>query len=1109
MGIVEPLAIIATSSFFPGAIECRQYWHNILNGCDFISDIPSSHWDSSNYSPLKEFQETIYCPKGGFLPNIPFDPIEFNIPPSVLPQTDTVQLLALVAAKRLIGDIHSLQSGKVSKSDVSIILGMTGGTELMTSMSAKIQTPIFERVLKEFDLDTKVIRNICDNYNQNFSTWTEATFPGLLTNVVAGRIANRLGLKGTNCTVDAACGSSLAGIKMAAQELWTGQADLVITGGCDALSDPFVYNCFSKTPALSRSGDCKPYSKHADGTVLGEGVGLIALRRLSDAERDNDSILAILKGIGSSSDGLPIGIYAPSSEGQALAITRALKMASIDPGEIELIEGHGTGTIAGDKAEFEGLKIAYLRNKEKKQFCALGSVKSQIGHTKSAAGVASVLKAIYSLNHKILPPTIKVSEPNSSFNLESSPFYLNTSPRPWIRTEEKTRKAAVSSFGFGGSNFHVVLEEYKGKNISKPEYPEHKGILVLLHANNKEQLIFQVEKLLGDRSRWYINAKNSQLSFNASSPLSLGFVCHSQQEYLQFLNSIQKAFNENLFEHRGVLNKVFYDFSEEVKSPPEIGFLFPGQGSQYLEMGKDALMHIPAISNFWDEYAHLGIGEEVYPIPVFNENKLKDKAKRLTRTDLAQPAIGMASLGYLRLLRLLSVEPKAVGGHSYGELPALACANVISEEDCLKLSIARGRCMYDSSSSVDSGMLAVWCSIDEIEALIAKTKNTMIIACYNSQEQNVISGSLKELMQLENSLRDEGIKYQRLNVAIAFHSKYVEECAAKFTKSLESITFTPASIPIFSNLHGNQFSKEVDIIKSTLGKQIASPVLFSHMIENMKKSGVQIFLEVAPNANLAKLVQNIIGVEDSLSVISMDNKNSTELSSVLECIGKMAIQGTNVDFNKFWGQYKDFKISIMDKNYSNALVMINGANIKEHFIKEREKNMEKKNLEPTNVEDSNERLAWFDAFKNLQNNILEGHKHFLRQSEYALEQLLKTRTESQTAGWEMESELKRAAPKEKSSCVKEDNFLVQSIKGSEGFEQVLFNLVKKHTGYPVEVIQPEMNLTNDLGIDSIKQLELLLDLQDMEPRLANVDMDFLADMNTLSEIISFVENANN
>ena len=346
-----------------------------------------------------------------------------------------------------------------------MVLGVASTTELVVQMGARLQRPIWRKAMLENGLPEDEADEICQDIADHYVPWQESTFPGLLGNVVAGRVANRLNLGGANFVTDAACASSLSALQSALHRLYLHESDVVLTGGVDALNDMMMYMCFSKTPAFSATGDCRPFSDAADGTIIGEGVGMLALKRLSDAERDGDPIHAVIRGLGSSSDGRASSVYAPRSEGQAKALRRAYERAGYEPSTVELLEAHGTATKAGDVAEFAALKSVFTDADSAR--IAIGSVKSQIGHTKAAAGAAGLIKAVLALQHSTLPGTLKVERPNPAMGMEDIPFYVNTQTRPWVRKGDQPRRASVSSFGFGGSNFHVTLEEYRGVQRAK------------------------------------------------------------------------------------------------------------------------------------------------------------------------------------------------------------------------------------------------------------------------------------------------------------------------------------------------------------------------------------------------------------------------------------------------------------------------------------------------------------------------------------------------------------------------------------------------------------------------------------------------------------------
>jgi acyl transferase domain-containing protein len=455
----DALAIIGIGCLFPRADGLSAFWANIANRVDAITEIPPSHWRTADYLDADpKSPDRVYTARGGFLEPTPFDCSRFGIAPNNLEATDTAQLLGLVAARQALIDAGYGDDGKpFDRKRVSVLLGVTGTLELVIPLGARLGHPLWRRALKEAGVADDVAEDVVQRIADGYVPWQENSFPGLLGNVVAGRIANRLDLGGTNCVVDAACASSLSAVHLAALELQSGRADMVLTGGIDTFNDIFMYMCFSKTPALSPTGDARPFDADGDGTILGEGLGVLVLKRLADARRDGDRIYAVVRGIGSSSDGKGNAVYAPRAEGQMAALRTAYESAGVTPDTIELVEGHGTGTKVGDATEVSALKAVYGESGRSGAWCALGSVKSQVGHTKAAAGAAGLIKAACALYHKVLPPTLKVRRPLDV--LRDGPFYVNTEKRPWLPSANHPRRAAISAFGFGGSNFHCVLEE--------------------------------------------------------------------------------------------------------------------------------------------------------------------------------------------------------------------------------------------------------------------------------------------------------------------------------------------------------------------------------------------------------------------------------------------------------------------------------------------------------------------------------------------------------------------------------------------------------------------------------------------------------------------------
>jgi acyl transferase domain-containing protein len=359
----EPIAVIGLASIFPGAGDLAAYWAEILSGRDALTDIPATYWSAADYyDPDPKAEDRVYAKRGGFLSPVPFEPMKYGIVPNDLPAIDSTQLLALVAADRALADAGYPAGGPADHRRTAVILGVTGALKMVVSLGSRLAHPQLRRALADSGLDEAVTAEVLKRFANEFTPWVENSFPGLLGNVTAGRICGRLDLGGANLAVDAACASSLAAVRQALLELRSGQADLVITGGADTFNDPFMFACFSKTPALSPTGEVRPFDQDGDGTMLGEGVGLLVLKRLGEARRDGDRVDAVIREVGASSDGREAAIFAPTVQGQERALRNTYETAGIDPGTVELVEGHGTGTNVGDTVEVEALTRVFSQS---------------------------------------------------------------------------------------------------------------------------------------------------------------------------------------------------------------------------------------------------------------------------------------------------------------------------------------------------------------------------------------------------------------------------------------------------------------------------------------------------------------------------------------------------------------------------------------------------------------------------------------------------------------------------------------------------------------------------------------------------------------------------
>ncbi|MER7177847.1 beta-ketoacyl synthase N-terminal-like domain-containing protein, partial [Streptomyces mesophilus] len=442
------IAVVGMSAMFPGAPDLDAFWAQILAGTDAVTEVPADRWDPAlHYGEDAEAHDISASKWGGFLPRIPFDPLAYGIPPASLASIEPVQLLALEAARRALTDA-GLDRKDFPRERTCVVFGAEAGSDTSNATTLRTVLPSY-------------LGRLPEGIEQQLPKLTEDSFPGLLSNVISGRIANRLDLGGANFTVDAACASALTAVDVACKELVSGAADVALCGGADLHNGINDFLLFSSVHALSKTGRCRPFAADADGIALGEGVACVVLKRRVDAERDGDRIYAVIKGVGAASDGRSLGLTAPRPEGQRAALERAYAQARISPADVGLVEAHGTGTVVGDRTELTVLSEVFAEAGAERGGCVVGSVKSQIGHTKCAAGLAGLIKTALALHTGVRPPTLHVEEPNPAWSEADSPFAFHGRALPWAEPPAR-RTAGVSAFGFGGTNFHVVLQAYEG-----------------------------------------------------------------------------------------------------------------------------------------------------------------------------------------------------------------------------------------------------------------------------------------------------------------------------------------------------------------------------------------------------------------------------------------------------------------------------------------------------------------------------------------------------------------------------------------------------------------------------------------------------------------------
>jgi acyl transferase domain-containing protein/NAD(P)H-dependent flavin oxidoreductase YrpB (nitropropane dioxygenase family)/NAD(P)-dependent dehydrogenase (short-subunit alcohol dehydrogenase family) len=904
----EPLApadvaIVGLGCILPGAADLATYWSNILNKVDAITEVPESRWDWRNYyDPDRSARDKVYSKWGGFIDDVPFDPIAFGMPPASLKSIEPFQLLALLVVQSALKDAGYLNR-PFARERTSVILGAGGGgADLSGDYMVRSSLP---------DLLGAHAAPLVEQLGPALPEWTEDSFPGILMNVAAGRVANRFDFGGTNFTIDAACASSLAAIYLAVRDLQSGSSDVAIAGGVDAIHNPFAFLCFSKTQALSPTGRCRPFDAKADGIAISEGFAAIVLKRLDDAERDGDRIYAVIRGVGSASDGRDRSLTAPRPEGQIRALHRAYRHAGFSPATVGLVEAHGTGTVAGDQAEIQSLTSCFTSAGAGVQQCAIGSVKSMIGHTKAAAGVAGLIKVALALHHKVLPPTLGVTEPNPKANFEVSPFYVNTEARPWASgIDGNPRRAGVSAFGFGGTNFHIVLEEYTGNYVPDQEsfVSEWPAELLVWRGSSREQLrdaIIPLIHALDAGAQPVLADLSYTLATNAATEAgdaTLVIVAESTADAAEKLRAAREILASPV-ERQHTPAGVHY-VERPMARDGKVAFIFPGQGSQTVNMGRDLAILFPEVLAAFEsaDQALAGafdrpLSSFIFPPPAFSTDTMKRQRAALTETNIAQPALGVTELAYLQLLLSFGVEPDTAAGHSYGEFVALYAAGSFDEETLLRLSEARGRFMKEGATGDSGTMAAVMAGPDVLQSLLETDGITL--ANLNAPQQTVLSGSVASIERAIEWCKERGLRAQRLPVACAFHSPFVAPAQQRLTELLRESSIAAPRIPVYSNTTARPYPTDREAIVDLLSEHIVRPVDWVGEITAMYDDGARLFVEVGPRTVLSNLVGQQLANQPHVCV-SVEQSGSSGLVQFLNALAMLASEGVPVQFDRLF-----------------------------------------------------------------------------------------------------------------------------------------------------------------------------------------------------------------
>ncbi|HLF16843.1 MAG TPA: beta-ketoacyl synthase N-terminal-like domain-containing protein, partial [Candidatus Thermoplasmatota archaeon] len=911
----EPIAIIGLGCVLPDAPDVAAFWRNITEGKSSIREVPHERWDPALFwSADRDAPDMTYAKIGAFVADDAFSSLDYRMPPKVLEQIDPSQRWALSATRQAFKDagyktgLKGDEGKDFDRTRCAVILGNAMGGELMKLTTKRLYWPQVEQILRadagfrqlSAAEQEAVLRRTEVAYKADTPAVTEDSMPGTLSNVAAGRIANLFDLAGKNFTTDAACASSLAALDAAIDSLRKGDSQMVVWGGTDRSMDITPYVEFSKIGALSADGS-RPFDEGANGFVMGEGCAIFLLKRLSEAERDGDKVYAVVRGVGSSSDGKGKGITAPNPAGQVKAVMRAYQDAECDPFTVGYLEAHGTSTPVGDPVELTSVEEAF-RSLSKTAVptgsIAVGSVKSNMGHLKSAAGAVGLLKAALALHHKVLPPSINVRRLNPRIDWANSPFKVQTERTAWSAPAGRPRRAAVSSFGFGGTNFHVVLEEHvRGQlkaqphagsvtpQVASPAQPGATALdLAAFQAHMVTAATLEAEPLVLDgataaqAAAQLAAARNDYAKTGGGprlrdllAPLTstgvqgatrVGFSVATLDEVPKKLAQTKKAATDMAQARLAFQQGVFLG---QGRPKGKVAFLFPGQGTQYVNMLRDLAAKYEVVRATFEEadralLAELGgvrLTDILWPTPDTPEAQAASERK-LQLTEYTQPAVLAADVALLRLLRQWGVEPDVVAGHSLGEYGALVAAGVLTFPDALHAVAARGREMAHVEVPDLGKMASVSADWATVQESLKGLTEYVIPANKNCPSQTVIAGSSKGVDQAVALLQGKGLQAQYLPVSAAFHSAIVAPASKPLRAVLSRLDVKDPKVRVLSNVGTEPYRDDPEWIRDNLALQVASPVEWIGIVERMHAEGVRVFVEVGPKLALTNFVRDIL-----------------------------------------------------------------------------------------------------------------------------------------------------------------------------------------------------------------------------------------------------------
>ena len=905
------IAVIGMACIFPGADGPDQFWRNIRGKQVQINE-PQPAWGAQRYLNATG-PSHISSAAGGYLGDLyRFDPAELGVMPSSIDGGEPDQFLALRVARDALADAGYLNG--YDHTSTGIVLGHS--TYLHRGSANSVQHGVVVDQTVEFvqqlfpDALPAALEKLRATLVAQLPPFNADIAPALVPNVMTGRIANRFDLRGPNYLIDAACASSLLAVKAAMEELRSGRSDLMLAGGVNASLPSVATMVFTHLGALSQHSAVRPFDAAADGTLLGEGLGIVVLKRLQDARAAGDRTYAVIKGIGQSSDGKGAGLLAPRLEGEVLAIRRAYEDAGVEPDGLGLVEAHGTGIPLGDRTEIGALREAFGTREGDLPRIALGSIKSMIGHCIPAAGIAGLIKTALALHHRVLPPTI-CGDVSEALGIDQTKFYINSETRPWIELRKRRRRAAVNAFGFGGINAHAVLEEAPEPNEGvRPAYLAAE--LVVLSAADAVGLVTAIDELRsgldGHLAQEPLAAVAAALAAkDIAGPVRLAIVAESLADLTDKLGKAREriATGGARFHVRSGIY-----CSDQIRGG-KVAFIFPGEGCQYEGMLSDLIEAFPEARqwfDFWDGMYGAADSDRpsecVFPAPKGLSAATKDRLqKRLFGLEMGSESALVACQALLAVTRRLGLNADVMVGHSSGEHAALFAAGALrwTDWDDLEARLHDIKRLYyamEESGEISGGALLTVGAAPRERVIALAEQADIHIALDNCQQQIVLYGQRSQLEPVAAQLGREGGLCAFLPFSRPYHTPLFSP-NADLDAVYQNFDFHSPATTLYSCATAAPMPPAPDDIRKLVVGQWRSRVRFSETIERMYTDGVRTFVEVGASAKLTGFIDNILHGKDVLTV-ALNSHRRSSLVQLLHSLGRLWSAGITFDIRKLF-----------------------------------------------------------------------------------------------------------------------------------------------------------------------------------------------------------------